>query len=353
MARGSRKKAEDGESSESTPKKTLYKSLMDLHTSTEFSKGGQSIKTGVLPFDEIFGGAMPLGRMIELASMEGVGKTTLLCTVASFLAKKGRRTLYIDAEHALDRSLIRGVGITDKEYGDLFIVNHCRTFRDLSDLMEYALMQDITMVVCDSMTSVMHSKLMTMNVEDVEPGLQARAQSALCQKFKGEFYRQGVTFIFITQMRTKIRFKGPSTIEAAGGTALKFYADVRVGLNRDGILERQDEKGLKYTYGADVSAASAKNKIVGMQPPVKMTILYGRGVSNVMYIMRRLQDIGMCEQSSSYFKFNSPIGEQTVQGREAAMLYVKEHYKDLAGVIFQNRGVGVNEVNDDEEEENG
>lgn len=294
---------------------------------------------------------MPLGRMIEISSMEGVGKSTLLCTVASFLAKKGLRTLYVDAEHALNESLIKGVGITPKEIGDLFLVNHTRTFRELSDLMEYVLTQNFSLVVLDSITSVMHSKLLTMNVEDVEPGLQARAQSALCQKFKGELFRQGTTLAFITQMRTKIRFKGPSTIESAGGTALRFYADVRVGINRDQVLERADENGVKVPYGSDVSATCAKNKIVGQQPPVRMTILYGRGVSNVMYVMRRLQDIGMCTQSSSYFKFATPIEDHTVQGREAAMLYVRDHYRDLATIVLKNRGVGVEDKSDEEEDE--
>lgn len=342
MSRRSSKDSKKGD-------KEVLKSLSDLACSVGYMTRDNYIRTGVMPFDDLFGGrGFPRGKIIEFASQEGVGKTTLMTTVSKALVMQGHKVLYVDAEHALDETLLRGVGFTDAEIGTNFIISQTNNYFELSNLMDVALKENLALIVIDSITSVHPKKLMDMNVEDIEPGLKARMESTFLDKFKGQLYKAGISLVLLNQMRTKIRFKGPSTLEPAGGNALKFYADVRFLITRAQFLERDMGGGQKQVYGSDVEIASSKNKITGFHVPVKMTIVFGRGVSNVMYVFEKLRVKGYVKQSSSYFIFSSPLGEQTVQGREAAMIYVKDNYRQFQ-TLLESDGV-VTEASEEKDE---
>lgn len=309
--------------------------IAGLNKSLGAYSGTKYVKTDVLPIDGIFEGkGLPLGKVVELASREGVGKSTTMFNVSRNLCAAGYNVVYIDAERAITDSLLDGVGVS-RYLGQTFFLMPVCSYEQISDVFDKILPHKPTMIVLDSITALRPAKIADLNVEDIQPGLCARLQSNFFLKYKDVLATSGTTLVILNQMRVKLNFKGLSTEVPAGGNAMKFYADCRLVVRKSKDIIKPGASGKKEddtVIGADCIIEPLKNKLCASRK-VNITILHGRGVSNTMYLRDLLIGRGYLSQSSSYFKFSTPEVTQNVQGRDGMMALIKEHYEYFLSLV--------------------
>lgn len=310
---------------------TLNKAVAGLARSVAVYKSLPLIETGVLAFDGLFGGRMPSGKILEFAGLEGTGKTTLLCYVARCLAERGLKTAFIDTERAISPSMITGTGMETYLGREIHIIEES-TYRGISTIMDQLIFSDVSLIVIDSIVGAKPAKLLMMNVEDVEPGLNARIQSTFFQKYKDLLAMRGITLALINQMRTKIRFTAQTTVEPAAGRALRFFADARFILRTKEILKRVRD-GVEEEYGADILVQTLKNKLSGNQAPAPMTIIFGQGVSNAAYLVDLLIEKKKIERNGAFYEVVTPEHSGTFQGRAKIRDHIKNNYQYFSQYI--------------------
>lgn len=318
---------------------SMKEALDEINSISHFYSGTNFLKTGVLAFDSLFGGkGLPLGKVIEFSSREGVGKSTMMLHVCANLCSQGYQCLYIDAEFAVTDSQLAGSGAAP--YMDqLFFISQLGTFGDISDLMDSVLTLSPVIIVIDSITAVGSRNMASENVESVQPGLISRLQATFLQKYKSLLHRSGTTLVLLNQMRTKLNFTGVSTEGPGGGNALKFYTDARFNIRRIAYIEgdKDGEKGAeKVRIGADISFEPLKNKIVAYTV-IPATVIYGSGLSNLAYVQKALEVMGYLRQSSSFFVMKTPELEQTVRGRQAMYELIRANYDYFSKLIMDSQ----------------
>jgi len=275
------------------------------------------IDSGSIGFNYIFGGGIPRGRIIELHSDSGLGKTTCVLCWCLKVCQMGGVALYLDAEKALNESLIFGVGL-EPYYKKSFTVLKVGTFAHTEDIMDSYLncnrIPDI--IVVDSVTSLLSEKIVSgeLKIEEVEPGWHSRMSSSFLMKYKDAVARAGSSLVIVNQKRTKINFFGPSVVKAAGGVALEFYPDIRVDMSLASWIE-EESGGVKRKIGADITAECPKNKVT--MPFVKtiISVFFGRGISNIRAFTFLLQEEGAMTQNKSYYYIDMNGMKETCQGR--------------------------------------
>lgn len=321
-------------SKEALPKKEI-KSGADLPIFQELYKEFQRIfphgtevefmPSGSVVLDYILGGGIPRGKFVEIASPSGLGKSTIALHACKSLAEQGLHSLYLDFEHALNDSLERGIGV-DKYRGIYYAPHKLTTYEDAQNILDKYLKKKgiVDLVVLDSVTAMMPSKLREKAIEEIEPGLNARLMSAFLQKYKDVASATNATFLFINQTRMKIdfhsRFGAQET--AAGGKALEFYTDIRIYMK--GAQEVKDDDNVRI--GVDVGIEATKNRVT--RPYVKgvMSVIFGRGISNSRSYILYLIQAGGVVQSASYFTFKIPgLQEETFRGRDAAAEFIAKN----------------------------
>lgn len=266
------------------------------------AKPTEYIPTGIVAMDLVLsdGKGYPKGKFIELASPSGYGKSTVMLYMAKCACDRGETVMYLDVEMGVNDSQIDGIGLR-KYFGTQFILLTPTTFEEAEDIIDRLLVgpiksdgtlyekrteSPVSQIYFDSITALKPEKLVTKSVADIEPGLQARFCSSFLQKYKAFFERCGVTCWFINQYRTKISFRGITTTGAAGGNAQQFYMDLRLEMGSRKLIEstKKTIDGAKaIPYGAMVALYSTKNRHAPMEVPVALTILFGKGVSNIAF----------------------------------------------------------------------
>lgn len=313
--------------------KTLNEAIAAIKKTSDFYSGLQFIRTGVLAIDDLFDHGLPLGKVLEFASREGVGKTTIWLYVSKALCELGHSCLYIDAEFGVTPSQLEGIGLTDHLDKNFHLIKEQR-YGAIDDILAQTLHHGISLVVIDSFTALRPRKVAEENIEDIQPGLKARLDSNFLSKYQDKLSSSQCTLILINQMRTKLNFRGVSTEAAAGGNALKFYADGRFHIRRLKTLEKKID-GDDVPYGSDcMIEVTAKNRISSWRK-VPITVLFGLGVSNVAYLQEKLIGAGYITQSSAYFKVKTDKLDETVRGREALLNLIKGNYDYLSSLILK------------------
>jgi recombination protein RecA len=273
------------------------------------------ISTGSLGLDVALGiGGVPCGRVIEIYGPESSGKTTLALHIVAEAQKKGGMGAYIDAEHALDLSYAKKLGVkTD----DLLISqpDHGEQALEIAETLVRSGAIDV--LVIDSVAALVPKAEIEGEMGDAHMGLQARLMSQALRKLTGTISRSNTVVIFINQIRMKIgvMFGNPET--TTGGNALKFYASVRMDIRRIGALKDGDS-----IIGGRTRVKVVKNK---MAPPFKeaeFDVLYGTGISRDGEIIDLGSEMGVVEKSGAWYSFG---GERIGQGREAAKQFLKDH----------------------------
>ena len=274
-----------------------------------------AISTGSLDLDIALGiGGVPRGRIIEIYGPESSGKTTVALHISAEAQKRGGAVAFIDAEHALDPSYARNVGVDTEN----LIVSQPDTGEQGLEITE-ALVRSgaIDVVVVDSVAALVPRAEIEGEMGDSHVGLQARLMSQALRKLTGTINKSNCIVIFINQLREKVgvMFGNPET--TTGGRALKFYASVRMDVRRIDSIKQGDE-----IIGNRNRVKIMKNKVA---PPFKVAefdIMYNEGISKVGNII----DVGVKEsivqKSGAWFSYNDiRLG----QGRENAKQYLREN----------------------------
>jgi recombination protein RecA len=280
------------------------------------------VSTGSLGLDIALGiGGLPRGRVIEIYGPESSGKTTLALHVIAEAQKGGGTCAFVDAEHALDPSYAKKLGV---DIDNLLISQPDAGEQALEIADTLVRSGAIDVLVVDSVAALVPRAELEGEMGDSHVGLHARLMSQALRKLTGSISRSRCMVIFINQIRLKIgvMFGNPET--TTGGNALKFYASVRLDIRRIGAIKNQDQ-----VVGNQTRVKVVKNK---MAPPFKVVdfdIMYGEGVSKTGELIDLGVQAGVVEKSGSWF---SHEGQRIGQGRENAKLFLREH-TDIADQI--------------------
>lgn len=282
----------------------------------------EAISTGSLGIDIALGiGGMPKGRIIEIYGPESSGKTTLALSVIAQAQKKGGTCAFIDAEHALDPSYAKKIGV---DIENLLISQPDAGEQALEIADTLVRSGAIDVLVVDSVAALVPKAELEGEMGDSHMGLQARLMSQALRKLTATVARSNTLIIFINQIRMKIgvMFGNPET--TTGGNALKFYASVRIDIRRIGAIKDKDD-----VIGSQTRVKIVKNKVAPPFKVVDFDIMYGEGISKTGELIDLGVKSGIIEKAGAWFSYK---GEKIGQGRENAKTFLKEH-QDIADEI--------------------
>ena len=274
-----------------------------------------SISTGSLGLDIALGiGGLPRGRVVEIYGPESSGKTTLALHVIAEAQKAGGTCAFVDAEHALDPTYARKLGVN---LDDLLISQPDAGEQALEIADTLVRSGAIDVLVVDSVAALVPRAELEGDMGDSLPGLHARLMSQALRKLTGSIARSDTTVIFINQIRHKIGVMFGSPETTTGGNALKFYASVRLDIRRIGSLKDREE-----VVGNQTRVKVVKNKLAPPFKLVEFDIMYGEGVSKMGELLDLGVQAGVVDKSGAWFSYGD---ERVGQGRENAKTFFKEN----------------------------
>ncbi|HYP68123.1 MAG TPA: recombinase RecA [Thiobacillaceae bacterium] len=275
----------------------------------------QAVSTGSLGLDIALGiGGLPRGRVIEIYGPESSGKTTLTLQVIAEMQKLGGTAAFIDAEHALDPSYAKKLGVDV----DNLLISQPDTGEQALEIADMLVRSgSVDVVVIDSVAALTPKAEIEGEMGDSHMGLQARLMSQALRKLTANIKRTNTLVIFINQIRMKIgvMFGNPET--TTGGNALKFYASVRLDIRRTGSIKKGEE-----VIGSETRVKVVKNKV---SPPFKQAefdILYGEGISREGEIVELGVANKIVDKSGAWYAYG---GEKIGQGKDNAREFLKEN----------------------------
>ena len=291
------------------------------------------ISTGALSLDIGLGIAgLPKGRIVEIFGPESSGKTTLALSTIAQAQKSGATVAFVDAEHALDVSYARKLGVK----ADEMLISQPDTGEQALEITETLVRSSaVDVIVIDSVAALTPRAEIEGDMGDSHMGLQARLMSQALRKLTAIINRSNTLVIFINQIRMKIgvMFGNPET--TTGGNALKFYSSVRLDVRRIGAIKSGDE-----VVGNRTAVKVVKNKMAPPFAKVEFDLMYGEGIS----LEGDLLDLGvkknLVEKSGAWYSIN---GERMGQGRDAAKGFLKENPEMAAKLrqdILDSYGIG-------------
>ncbi len=275
----------------------------------------QSVSTGSIGLDIALGiGGLPRGRVIEIYGPESSGKTTLALHALAETQKSGGICAFIDAEHALDPSYARKLGVDVDE----LLISQPDTGEQALEIADTLVRSGaVEVVVIDSVAALTPRAELEGEMGDHHVGLQARLMSQALRKLTGSISKTNCMVIFINQIRMKIGVMFGSPETTTGGNALKFYSSVRLDIRRIGSIKDRDE-----VVGNQTRVKVVKNKVAPPFKVVEFDIMYGEGISKTGEILDLGVKAGVVDKSGSWFSY----GDQRIgQGRENAKNFLKEN----------------------------
>jgi len=273
------------------------------------------IPTGSLSFDSALGvGGIPRGRVVEIFGPESSGKTTLSLHIIAEAQKAGGMAAFIDAEHALDATYARNLGVDV----DNLLVSQPDSGEQALEIAEMLVRSGaLDVCVIDSVAALVPKAELEGEMGDSHMGLQARLMSQALRKLTGIVSKSKTSMVFINQIREKIgvMFGNPET--TTGGRALKFYASVRVDVRRIASIKDGDE-----VTGSRTKVKVVKNKVAPPFREAEFDIMYGVGISKEGDLIDLGVERGIIEKTGAWFSYK---GERMGQGRENAKQFLKEN----------------------------
>lgn len=288
-------------------------SIMRLGQSTNIDI--EAISTGSLGIDIALGiGGLPKGRIIEIYGPESSGKTTLALSVIAQAQKKGGTCAFVDAEHALDPSYAKKIGV---DIENLLISQPDAGEQALEIADTLVRSGAIDVLVVDSVAALVPKAELEGEMGDSHMGLQARLMSQALRKLTATVARSNTLIIFINQIRMKIgvMFGNPET--TTGGNALKFYASVRMDIRRIGAIKDKED-----VIGSQTRVKIVKNKVAPPFKTVDFDIMYGEGISKTGELIDLGVKAGLIEKAGAWFSYN---GDKIGQGRENAKNFLRDN----------------------------
>lgn len=284
----------------------------------------ETISSGALTLDLALGGGLPKGRIIEIYGPESSGKTTLALHAIAEVQKAGGVAAFVDAEHALDPNYSKALGV---DIENLLIAQPDNGESALEIVDQLVRSAAVDIVVIDSVAALVPRAEIEGEMGDLQVGLQARLMSKALRKVAGNIGKSGCTVVFLNQLRQKIGISYGSPEVTTGGTALKFYASVRLDIRRIQTLK----KGSEGEYGIRAKVKVAKNKVA---PPFRIAefdIIFGQGISRLGCMLDLAEKTEVIIRKGAWYSYE---GDNIAQGRDNAVKYLEENL-DLAEVIEQ------------------
>ena len=291
----------------------------------EESRGNiEAVSTGALSLDMALGiGGLPKGRIIELYGHESSGKTTLALHVVANAQKMGGTAAFIDAEHALDPSYARKIGV---DLENLIVSQPSSGEEALCICEELIKSGALDVVVVDSVAALTPQAEIDGNMGDSHVGLQARLMSQAMRKLTAAISQTKTLCIFTNQVREKIgvMFGNPET--TPGGKALKFYATCRLQVQRIGAIKNPQGE----VVGNRTRVKVVKNKVAAPFTEAEFDILYACGISREGSVLDAALARGIVEKRGSWLSYGT---EQLAQGTLAAIEFLKANPGILEEII--------------------
>ncbi len=285
------------------------------------------ISTGCLGIDMALGiGGVPRGRIVEIYGPESSGKTTLTLHIIAEAQKEGGIAAFVDAEHALDVSYARSLGIKTDE----LLVSQPDTGEQALEIVDTLVRSGaVDVVVVDSVAALVPKAEIEGAMGDSVVGVQARLMSQALRKLTASISKSRTVVIFINQLRMKIgvMFGNPET--TSGGNALKFYASQRIDVRRVGSIKSGEED-----IGNRTRVKVVKNKVAPPFKRVEFDILYGEGICATGDLIDQGVELGVIEKTGAWYSFD---GERLGQGREKVRQLLKEEPELRARIDTQVR----------------
>jgi recombination protein RecA len=289
------------------------------------------IPTGSLSLDLALGlGGIPRGRVIEIYGPESSGKTTLALHVVAEAQRMGGSAAFIDAEHALDVTYARKLGVKTDE----LLISQPDSGEQALEISEVLVRSGaVDVLVVDSVAALVPRAEIEGDMGDSHMGLQARLMSQALRKLTGSINRSRTAVIFINQIRMKIgvMFGNPET--TTGGNALKFYATMRMDIRRIGAIKEGDQ-----VKGNRTRVKIVKNKMAPPFREVEFDIMFGEGISREGDLLDLGVEHGVIEKSGAWFSYKK---DRLGQGRENVKTFLRENAdicKEIESEIREKAG---------------
>ena len=291
-----------------------------------------SIPTGSIALDVALGiGGVPRGRIIEIYGPESSGKTTLTLHIVAEAQKLGGMAAFVDAEHALDPSYARKLGV---DVDELLVAQPDSGEQALEIAESLVRSNALDIVVIDSVAALVPKAEIEGDMGDAHMGLQARLMSQALRKLTAVIHKTNTVVIFINQIRMKIGVMFGSPETTTGGNALKFYSSVRLDIRRIETLSKGDEN-----IGNRVRVKVVKNKVAPPFKKVEFDIMFAQGISRESGILDEAVNLNIIKKAGTWYSY----GETRLgQGKENARQYLidnAEFTRDLEMTIRRHHGL--------------
>ncbi len=299
-----------------------------------------TVSTGSLGLDIALGiGGFPRGRIVEIYGPESSGKTTLMLHAIAQVQKAGGTAAFIDAEHAMDVTYARKLGVkvdelllSQPDFGEQAL--------EIADMLVRSNAVDI--VVVDSVAALVPKAEIEGEMGDSHVGVQARLMSQALRKLTGSVARSNCLLMFTNQIRMKIGVMFGSPETTTGGNALKFYASVRLDIRRIGAIKEavaSDKSKDPLHVGNRTRVKVVKNKLAPPFREVEFDILYGKGICRAGDVLDLASDLNIVEKSGAWYSFQ---GERIGQGRDNVRNFLDTNAKMLDKIeqlVLEKHGI--------------
>jgi len=301
----------------------------------------EAIPTGSLSLDIALGiGGVPRGRIVEIFGPESSGKTTLSLHLLSEAQKMGGVAAFIDAEHALDPTYARAIGVNL----DQVLLSQPNSGEQALEITEQLVRSSaVDLIVVDSVAALVPEAEITGAMGDAQVGLQARLMSQAMRKLTSAVGNSKTTVVFINQIRSMINGGspwGPSTT-TTGGLALKFYASLRMEIRRIGSID-EGTGTEKQKVGNETLIKVVKNKLAPPFRESKVDIIYGKGIVRSRDVIRLAEEKKIVKKSGAWYSYND---EKLGQGVANSALFLEQNEKiaqEIEGRILESVGMDLN-----------
>ncbi len=300
------------------------------------------IATGSISLDLALGGrGIPCGRIVEVFGPESSGKTTLTLHLIANTQRSGGVAAFIDAEHALDPSWSKRLGVNLED----LLVSQPDTGEQALEICELLVRSNaVDLVVVDSVAALIPRAEIEGEMGDSHVGLQARLMSQAMRKLTGAISRSKCTVVFINQIREKIGVMFGSPETTPGGRALKFYASIRIDIRRTSSIKNGDQ-----AVGNRVRARVVKNKVAPPFRQAEFDIMFDEGISASGDLLDLAVESDIVTKSGAWFNYGDV---RLGQGRENVKQFLKENpdlFEEIRSAILTAKGVGPTDQPQEEE----
>lgn len=312
----------------------------------------EKYKTGILPLDEVLGGCLESGSLIELSGESGAGKSTLLLHLVKNLAEQGLKSVYIDAEGSVKESMIDGIGLTPylstkNKKDNLFTLVRVSGYEGVESLIStFVKVGGYKLFIIDSLTALLGDVYLDLKEErnstEGRVGYDAQMNSRLLKKLNGLKSKHNCIFIVINQTRVDMSNPYHVTYSSSGGQSVKFYPDIRLFMKvKDKLKDTRDlliGDGIETPIGANCTIEAHKSRLGAGFIPYPLTIYFGKGVSNLAAYVAMLPKLKNSKGHYVYeevtkltIKLHLDSGDyQTTKGKNGLNALVVEHGAEIA-----------------------